>query len=69
MAKFIAPPPYARIRQVPGDDRLHITDMVTTSGLPRGLGLELASGEHPWLVFELNTADWPGPEANCTAPR
>jgi hypothetical protein len=67
MAKFIAPPLYARIRQVPGDDRLHITDMGTTSGLPRGLGLELASGEYPWLAFELNTADGYDPEAKLAS--
>jgi hypothetical protein len=63
MAIYIAPLPYARIRQAPGDDRLHITDGHTTSGLPLALSLKLVSGEPPWLVFELNTADRPGPEA------
>ena len=63
MAKAPARSPYVRIRRLPGDPRIHITDSATTtSGYLAGASLEITADEVPTVELQLaGFDDWESP--------
>jgi hypothetical protein len=53
MATFMGPAPYVRLRRLPGDPRLYITDHSTTAGYLAQSEVQYTSGDLPYLVLEL----------------